>query len=110
MDLPLTPSEVAALLEAAMATLSAELGALPERVVAWHPAAGGWGAKEVGGPPIEAQRRGFAGRSRLIPGADRPAPPSSAHNEAAPPAFVKPRLRSTHASHRPQAAPSGVGS
>ena len=31
---PLTPPDVAALLEAAMATLRAELGALPERVVA----------------------------------------------------------------------------
>src|SRR2546429_2771759 len=73
MDLPLTPSEVAALLEAAMATLSAELGALPERVVAWHPAAGEWCAKEVVGHLIEAERRGFAGRIRIILGADRPA-------------------------------------
>src|SRR2546426_8735432 len=66
MDLPLTPSEVAALLEAAMATLSAELGALPERVVAWHPAAGEWCAKEVVGHLIEAEWRGFAGRIRAI--------------------------------------------
>src|SRR3989449_1121253 len=66
MDLPLTPSEVAALLEAAMATLSAELGALPERVVAWHPAAGEWCAREVVGHLIEAERRGFAGRIRII--------------------------------------------
>ena len=73
MDLPLTPSEVAALLEAAMATLSAELGALPERVVAWHPAAGEWCAKEVVGHLVETERRGFAGRIRIILGADRPA-------------------------------------
>src|SRR2546422_2867957 len=66
MDLPLTPSEVAALLEAAMATLSAELGALPERVVAWHPAPGEWCAREVVGHLIEAERRGFAGRIRII--------------------------------------------
>jgi DinB superfamily len=69
----LTPAEVAACLEAAMATLRAELGALPERVVAWHPAAGEWCAKEVVGHLIEAERRGFAGRIRIILGADRPA-------------------------------------
>jgi len=73
MDSPLMPPEVAALLEAAMATLRAELGALPERVVAWHPAAGEWCAKEVVGHLIEAEQRGFAGRIRIILGADRPA-------------------------------------
>ncbi len=56
MDSPLTPSEVAALLEAAMATLRAELGALPERVTAWHPAAGEWCAKEVVGHLVETDR------------------------------------------------------
>ena len=69
----LTPSEVAACLEAAMTTLRAELDTLPERVVAWHPAAGEWCAKEVVGHLIEAERRGFAGRIRIMLGADRPA-------------------------------------
>src|SRR2546425_837926 len=73
MDSPLTPSEIAALLEAAMATLRAELGALPERVTAWHPAAGEGCAKEVVGHLVETERRGFAGRIRIILGADRPA-------------------------------------
>ena len=73
MDSPLMPPEVAALLEAAMATLRAELGALPERVVAWHPAAGEWCAKEVVGHLVEAEQRGFAGRIRIILAADRPA-------------------------------------
>jgi len=68
----LTPVEVAACLEAAMATLRAELGALPERVLAWHPAKDEWCAKEVVGHLIEAERRGFAGRIRIILGADRP--------------------------------------
>ena len=63
---PLRSAEIAALLEAAMTTLRAELGALPERVVAWHPAAGAWCAKEVVGHLIEAERRGFAGRIRAI--------------------------------------------
>jgi hypothetical protein len=64
---------VAALLEAALATLRAELGALPERVLAWHPAPGEWCAKEVVGHLIEAELRGFAGRIRVLLGADRPA-------------------------------------
>ncbi|HEY3097851.1 MAG TPA: DinB family protein [Methylomirabilota bacterium] len=69
----LTPVEVAASLDAAMATLRAELGALPERVLGWHPAPGEWCAKEVVGHLIEAERRGFAGRIRIILASDRPA-------------------------------------
>src|SRR5919108_3703361 len=68
----LTPVEVAAALEAAMATLRAELGALPERVLAWHPAAGEWCVKEVLGHLVEAERRGFAGRIRILLVADHP--------------------------------------
>jgi len=83
MDSPLKPSEVASLLEAAMATLRAELGALPERVVAWHPAAGEWCAKEVVGHLVETERRGFAGRIRIILGAERPALQSWDQNEVA---------------------------
>jgi DinB family protein len=70
---PLSPTEVAALLEAAMSTLRAELSALPDRVAAWHPAPGEWCVKEVVGHLIEAERRGFAGRIRVILAADRPA-------------------------------------
>ena len=69
---PLSPPEVAALLEAAMATLQAELRALPDRVAAWHPAPGEWCAKEVVGHLIESERRGFAGRIRIILAADGP--------------------------------------
>jgi hypothetical protein len=79
----LTPMEVAACLEAAMATLRAELGTLPERVVAWHPALGEWCAKEVVGHLIEAERRGFAGRIRIIQGAERPALSTWDQNEVA---------------------------
>jgi hypothetical protein len=68
----LTPVEVESCLEAAMAMLRAELGALPERVLAWHPADGEWCAKEVVGHLIEAERRGFAGRIRIILAAERP--------------------------------------
>ena len=72
MSAPLTPAEIAPLLEAAMTTLRAELGALPERIVASHPAAGEWCAKEIVGHLIEAERRGFAGRIRIILGSDNP--------------------------------------
>jgi len=63
---PLTPAEIAPLLDAAMTTLRAELGSLPERVLSAHPAPGEWCAKEVIGHLIEAERRGFAGRIRTI--------------------------------------------
>ncbi len=80
---PLTPAEVAGLLEAALASLSAELGALPDRVLAWHPAAGEWCAKEVVGHLIEAERRGFAGRIRIILGAESPVLQAWDQNEVA---------------------------
>ncbi len=66
MSAPLTPGEIAPLLEAAMSTLRAELGALPERVLTAHPALGEWCAKEIVGHLIEAERRGFAGRIQTI--------------------------------------------
>jgi len=71
-DKPLTPAEVAALLPATVAQLRIELGAMPERVLAWHPAPGEWCVKEVLGHLIEAERRGFAGRIRIILAADTP--------------------------------------
>jgi hypothetical protein len=70
---PLQPRDVAGLLEAAAATLRAEVTALPVAVLAWHPAAGEWCVKEVLGHLIETERRGFAGRIRIILGEDAPA-------------------------------------
>jgi hypothetical protein len=72
-DARLAPAEVAALLPATIALLRAEIGGLPERVVAWHPAPDEWCVKDVLGHLIEAERRGFAGRIRIILGADTPA-------------------------------------
>jgi hypothetical protein len=69
----LAPAEVAVLLPTTVALLRAELAALPDRVVAWHPAPGEWCVKDVIGHLIEAERRGFAGRIRIILGADTPA-------------------------------------
>jgi len=62
----LTPTEIASLLLTGAAQLAAELRALPERVVTFHPAPGEWCAKEVLGHLIEAERRGFAGRIRQV--------------------------------------------
>jgi DinB superfamily len=56
-----------------VALLRAELAAVPERVLAWHPLPGEWCVKEVLGHLIEADRRGFAGRIRIILDADTPA-------------------------------------
>jgi DinB superfamily len=72
-DAPLTPAEIAPLLPATVALLRAELGAVPERVLAWHPAPGEWCVTEVLGHLIEADRRGFAGRIRVILDGDTPA-------------------------------------
>jgi hypothetical protein len=62
----LQPAEVAALLESMRAAVAAEIGALPDEVLAWHPAEGEWCAKECLGHIVEAERRGFNGRIRLI--------------------------------------------
>ena len=66
MSAPLTPAEIAPLLDAALTTLRAELGSLPDRVLTAHPAEGEWCAKEIVGHLIEAERRGFAGRIRVM--------------------------------------------
>jgi hypothetical protein len=70
---PLSAVEVATLLDAAMTIVRTELGALPDRVAAWHPGPGEWCVKEVVGHLIEAERRGFAGRIQIILASDRPA-------------------------------------
>ena len=68
----LAPSEVARLIESAAAAIRAEFAAHPDDVLAWHPAPGEWCAKEVLGHLIESERRGFAGRIRLILAKDEP--------------------------------------
>ena len=56
------PNEVAALVRGTVAMLKAELAALPEPLLRWHPASGEWCVNEVLGHLIEADRRGFSGR------------------------------------------------
>ena len=68
----LTSPEIAHFLRATTATLAAELAGAPAPVLGWHPAPGEWCAKEVIGHLIEAERRGFAGRIRIILASDDP--------------------------------------
>jgi hypothetical protein len=66
----LRPTEVVRLLDSAVAIIRAELAALPDEVLAWHPAPGEWCAKEVLGHLVESEGRGFAGRIRIILASD----------------------------------------
>ena len=61
-----SPTDVAALLESAMATIRAEADALPKALATFHPADGEWSINEVLGHLIEAERRGFAGRIKVL--------------------------------------------
>jgi hypothetical protein len=69
---PLPPAAIAPLLRATIATLTAEVEALSAPALAWHPAPGEWCVKEVLGHLIETERRGFAGRIRIILGSREP--------------------------------------
>ena len=70
----LSPEAIAALLEASARAVEAELWALGDEG-GWRPAPAEWSANECVGHLIEAERRGFAGRIRVILAAppDRPA-------------------------------------
>ena len=72
MTAELTPAQVAVYLESSCALIEAELKALGDDA-AWHQAPGEWCAREVIGHLIEAEKRGFAGRIRIILASDRPA-------------------------------------
>jgi len=61
---PLSPSQIAALLESTCALIEGEINALGDEGAQWHPAPGEWCVNECVGHLIEAERRGFAGRIR----------------------------------------------
>src|SRR5262245_38812172 len=63
---PLTTGDTANLLEGALASLRAEVAAVPAPLMSWHPAPAEWCIKEVIGHLIEAEQRGFSGRIRLM--------------------------------------------
>ena len=67
----LAPGRIADLLAASAATMVAELVALGDDG-GWRPEPGEWSANECVGHIIEAERRGFAGRIRLILADPRP--------------------------------------
>ncbi len=66
-----TPA-VARLLASSAAELRREVEALPEDVRRWHPAPGEWCVNEVLGHLVEAERRGFSGRIRILLDEDSP--------------------------------------
>jgi hypothetical protein len=71
MTTELTSDQVAVYLEASCDLIDAELKALGDDA-GWHQAPGEWCAREVVGHVIEAEKRGFAGRIRIILANDRP--------------------------------------
>jgi hypothetical protein len=70
---PLDPARVADLIEATMQIVTAELRGLGDAGSQWRPEPGEWCANEVVGHLIEADRRGFAGRVRILLAEDDPA-------------------------------------
>ena len=63
---PLTPKEVVGLLRSSATAIETELQEMPGELASWRPAEGEWCALEVVGHLIEAERRGFAGRIRIL--------------------------------------------
>lgn len=71
MTTELTPVQVAAYLEASCALIESELRAQGDDT-GWHQAPREWCAREVVGHLVEAEKRGFAGRIRIILAQDAP--------------------------------------
>ncbi|MFL5674157.1 MAG: DinB family protein, partial [Chloroflexota bacterium] len=71
---PLAPDGIADLLAASATTVVAELLALGDES-GWRPEPGEWSANECVGHLIESERRGFAGRVRIILAAPAGKPP-----------------------------------
>ena len=65
-------AEVAEVLEASGIGIASMLKALRPEIASWHPAQGEWCVNECVGHIIEAEKRGFAGRIRIILGAQDP--------------------------------------
>jgi hypothetical protein len=68
----MTPEEIADLLEMSGRSFAGTLRAVTPEVAQWHPAEGEWCVNECLGHVIEAEKRGFAGRLRIMLGADNP--------------------------------------
>ena len=68
----MTPAEIALVLESSGNAFAGLLRSIPRDVASWRPAEGEWCVNECVGHIIEAEERGFAGRIRIILGADEP--------------------------------------
>lgn len=68
----MTPGEVADLLETSGHAFANLLRGIPPGVASWRPAPSEWCVNAIVGHIIEAERRGFAGRIRLMLDSDEP--------------------------------------
>lgn len=68
----MTPGEVADVLQVSGQAYAGLLRSLPPALASWRPAPGEWCVNECVGHIVEAERRGFAGRIRIILGEDEP--------------------------------------
>jgi hypothetical protein len=66
------PDEIADLLDTSGHAFTGLLQALPREAAAWRPAEGEWCVSECVGHVIESEKRGFAGRIRILLGAENP--------------------------------------
>jgi len=66
------PEEIADLLDASGHAFVGVLQAMPPEAAAWRPAEGEWCVNECVGHVIEAEKHGFAGRIRIMLGAENP--------------------------------------
>ena len=66
------PNEIADVLEAGGRGMVTTLEGLTQELASWHPAQGEWCVNECIGHIIEAEKRGFAGRIKIILDADHP--------------------------------------
>jgi hypothetical protein len=67
-----TPGEIAGILETSGQAFASLLRTLPPEVASWQPAPTEWCVNEVVGHIIEAEKRGFAGRIRIMLREDEP--------------------------------------
>jgi len=67
-----TPGEVADVLETSGSAFANLLRSLPPRAASWRPTPSEWCVNAVVGHIVEAEKRGFAGRIRIILESDEP--------------------------------------
>ena len=68
----MNPSEVADLLDSSGHAFASTLDSIPPELASWRPAPDEWCVNEVVGHVIEAEKRGFAGRIRIMLGEEEP--------------------------------------